>query len=162
MTLANDHGRVYFAGSLEGPVVDLLNQANEAWAETEKAEAFLIEAQRLAPQALPVYFSMYKFYFYKGQLQQAESTVRSALKTASALGGFNEEWSLQTHESASWAVHDSPAHFYLFSLKALAFIRLRRGDHESCHAILAKLKILDPQDTIGSGVIATIADSILH
>ena len=162
MILGDDQERVYFAGNLDSPVGALLDQANEFWAETEKAEAFLLEAQKLAPTALPVYFSLYKFYFYKGDLEKAEITVMGALKTASALGGFAEDWSVQAQDSASWGSHDSPAHFYLFSLKALAFIRLRRGDHETSHAILAKLRILDPQDTIGSGVIATIADSILH
>jgi len=31
-----------------------------------------MQAQRQAPDALPVYFSMYKYYFYKGNLEQAE------------------------------------------------------------------------------------------
>lgn len=162
MIPGDDDGRFYFAGSLNGPTGQLLDKAQEAWAETETAESLLLEAQKLAPDALTVYFSLYKFYFYKGKLEHAKKTVRKALKTASTLGGFDEAWADHTQGSACWASHDSPAHFYLFSLKALAFIRLRRGDPQTCHAILAKLRILDPQDTIGAGVIAAIADGILH
>lgn len=162
MNVSSDFQSIYPSGFLKAGVGDLLKQASNAWAETKKAEAFLLEAQKMAPKALPVYFSLYKFYFYKGELEQAENTVRKALDTSAELGNFDNDWAIQTRVSAPWSQHDSPAHFYLFSLKALAFIRLRRGDPETCQAILAKLTQLDPEDTIGSGVIRSIANSIHH
>ncbi len=154
--------RVYFAGTLEGPIGELLGAATQAWSETETAEAYLLEAQRQAPTALPVYFSLYKFYFYKGELESAEKTVCKALETAALLGGFAVDWRAHTVDSAPWSQHDSPAHFYLFSLKALAFIRLRRSDQTTCSAILSKLVELDPADTVGSGVIAAMAEGVSH
>lgn len=162
MSFGFEPERVYFAGQLEGPISQLLDAATQAWPETEKAEALLLEAQRLAPKALPVFFSLYKFYFYKGELEHAEHTVLEALATAALIGGFPTDWRVQSVESASWAQHDSPAHFYLFSLKALAFIRLRRGDRSTCIGILTKLMELDPADTVGSSVIATMAACITH
>ena len=49
-------------------------------------------------------------------------------------------------------------HFYLFSLKALAFIRLRRGDREGCERLLAKLGELDHNDSVGASVIRAFAE----
>ena len=89
-------------------------------------------------------------------------TVREALRTAALLGDFEADWTKHELGTAPWSSHDNPAHFYLFSLKALAFIRLRRGDTETCRTLLAKLQLLDPSDTIGSGVIASLMGSLGH
>ena len=162
MALSFEQERVYFAGTLEGPIGELLNAASLAWSETEKAEALLLEAHERAPTALPVYFSLYKFYFYKGELKRAEETICKALEIAALIGGFAVDWHANTLASAPWSQYDSPAHFYLFSLKALAFIRLRCGDQSTCSEILSKLFELDPADTVGGGVIATMAACISH
>ncbi len=52
---------------------------------------------------------------------------------------------------------DAPQHFYLFSLKALGFIRLRQQHFDESHAILEKLREIDPQDSVGGSVIAAYA-----
>jgi tetratricopeptide (TPR) repeat protein len=128
-----------------------------AYADTARAESLLERAQREAPDALPVYFSLYKFYFYKGKLDQAEKSARMALDAAARLGGFSVDWDALNADTVDWTRHDSPAHFYLFSLKALAFIRLRRGDQPGCEQILEKLRELDRADTVGASVIGSIA-----
>lgn len=121
------------------------------------AEALLLQARDAAPQCLAVYFSLYKFYFYKQRLQQAETTVLKALEIAAELGGFINDWRVLTPDSAPWEDVVHPAHFYLFSLKALAFIRLRLERSAAAHALLDKLLELDPQDQVGSSVIRTLA-----
>jgi hypothetical protein len=80
-----------------------------------------------------------------------------ALDAAARLGGFSVDWATLNADTADWTRHDSPAHFYLFSLKALAFIRLRRGDQAGCEQILEKLRELDRADTVGASVIGSIA-----
>ena len=61
---------------------------------------------------------------------------------------------------ADWSCVDAPQHFYLFSLKALAFIRLRRGKKKESLSLLAKLHELDPLDSVGSSVIRDLASAV--
>jgi tetratricopeptide (TPR) repeat protein len=155
-----DPMRAFYAGSLPAKTSGLLDQAMSSYADTEQAEALLQQAHREDPEALPVYFSLYKFYFYKGRLADAERAVRQALEAAARQGGFSADHMQLTANSVDWSRHDSPAHFYLFSLKALAFIRLRQRDQAGCEAILKKLKELDKTDTVGGSVIEAFAAGV--
>ena len=51
-----------------------------------------------------------------------------------------------------WADVQGAAHFYLFTLKALAYLRLRRGDLAEAGAVLDTLARLDPDDGVGAAV----------
>jgi len=144
-------------GALPPGVADWLAQGVAAYGNTERAEFLLCTAQALAPDCLPVYFALYKFYFYKRMLPQAEEVALSALDIAARQGAFSPDWTQLDAHSADWRRVDAPQHFYLFTLKALAFIRLRRGQSEDSHAILAKLQELDPLDTVGGSVIRDLA-----
>lgn len=148
--------RVLFGGEAPAEVASLLEQAMQSYADGPQAEALLWQAHRQAPDALPVYFSLYKYYFYKGNLEQAELSARTALLAAARLGGFDADWQQLDALASDWSDHEAPAHFYLFSLKALAFIRLRRGDAVESESILAKLEELDPADSVGASVIRSI------
>jgi len=149
--------RAFYAGTLPAKASGLLDEAMSAYADTARAETLLKQAQSEAPDALPVHFSLYKFYFYKGRLEDAERSARLALETAARQGGFPSDFRKLTAETVDWSRHDGPQHFYLFSLKALAFIRLRQGDKEGCELILEKLGELDKADTVGGSVIGSIA-----
>jgi len=127
-------------------------------ADTRLAETLLWQAHRQAPDALPVYFSMYKFYFYKRDLDNAELAAGMGLGAAARVGGFAADWRVLQPGSTDWSDYASPAHFYLFTLKALAFIRLRRGAADEASGILAKLAELDPRDSVGASVIRAIAE----
>lgn len=109
---------------------------------------------------MAVYFSLYKFLVYKRRLEDAERVVRMALAEAAAQGGFDADWRRLTREGADWSGNCTAVHFYLFSLKALAFIRLRRGDLAECLALLAKLADIDPADQVGATVIADLARAV--
>jgi tetratricopeptide (TPR) repeat protein len=150
--------RVLFGGEVPADVAALLERAMQSYADTQIAETLLWQAQGKAPDALPVYFSLYKFYFYKGDMERAEQTARKSLVVSAHQGGFHATWTRLDASSANWADHASAAHFYLFSLKALAFIRLRQGDAEESAAILLKLAELDPTDLVGASVIRSIAE----
>ncbi len=152
-----DSHRAFYAGTLPAKVGVLLDKAMSAYADTARAENLLEQAHREAPEALPVYFSLYKFYFYKGRLEDAERSARQALETAARQGGFPSDFRLLKADAADWSRHDGPEHFYLFSLKALAFIRLRQGDKPGCEEILEKLGELDKADAVGGSVIGSIA-----
>ena len=136
---------------------EMLRQAANSYADTSTAEFLLWTALKTDPECLGSYFSLYKFYFYKRMLPDAEEGALRALETAARQGGFSQDWTQLDAQSTDWRRVDAPQHFYLFTLKALAFMRLRSGRTEESHALLAKLHELDPQDSVGASVIRDIA-----
>ncbi len=65
---------------------------------------------------------------------------------------------MQPH--TDWADPDSPGRAYLYSLKALAFIRLRQDNLTGANGILENLRRLDPTDVIGADVVRALAVSL--
>ena len=150
-----------FGGEASPVITQLLQEAAAAYQQTSRAEAILWSAQAIDPACLPVYFALYKFYFYKFRLADAEKVTLMGLKTAAHQGGFPVEWSHLSPLSVNWRLTDEPQHFYLFTLKALAFIRLRLGKREESLALLDKLQELDPSDSVGSSVIRDLANELI-
>lgn len=140
------------------PRIDaMLRQAADNYGDTKTAEFLLWTALKTDPECLGSYFSLYKFYFYKRMLPDAEEVALLALETAARQGGFSQDWMQLDAQSTDWRRVDAPQHFYLFTLKALAFMRLRLGRSEESHALLAKLSELDPHDSVGASVIRDLA-----
>ena len=137
-----------------------VERAALAYHDMAAAEESLLEAIAAAPKCLGAYFSLYKFYFYKRRLSDAERVARRALELAAGQGGFDPDWTRLTRDSAAWSSVEGPQHFYLFTLKALAFMRLRSGQTGSALMILAKLFELDPDDGVGGSVIRDLAESM--
>ena len=146
-----------FGGEAKPVIIRLLQEAAAVYQQTNRAEKILWSAQAIDPSCLPVYFALYKFYFYKFRLADAEKAALAGLKSAAQQGGFAAEWSCLSVTTAKWSSPEGAQHFYLFTLKALAFIRLRLGKREESLAILDKLEELDPQDSVGSSVIRDLA-----
>lgn len=144
-----------FGGAAPLEIDRRLRAATVAYTDTPRAEGLLNEALALDPECLAVYFALYKFYFYKSRLADAERAARRALEAAARQAGFPPDWPALAPDSVDWS--DDTAHFYLFSLKALAFIRLRHGHADEARAILAKLAELDPRDSVGASVIGSLA-----
>ena len=143
-----------FGGNTPAVINDQLElAASHYYDDAVLAELILLQARDAAPQCLSVYFSLYKFYFYKQKLAQAEQTVLDSLQVAAELGEFTNDLETLTPTAAPWADVTHPAHFYLFSLKALAFIRLRLKRADESKQLLDKLAELDPQDQVGGSVI---------
>ena len=146
-----------FGGEASPVITRLLQDAAAAYQQTGRAETILWSAQAIDPACLPVYFALYKFYFYKFRLEDAEKAALMGLDTAARLAGFSADWAQLTPHCVSWDVTDGPQHFYLFTLKALAFIRLRLGRQADSLILLDKLQELDPDDAVGGSVIRDLA-----
>lgn len=135
-----------------------LQQATAAGASRnpDLCETLLWEAHRRGPRVLPVFLALYRFYFYRQQMDQAERVATIALTAAAGQGGFDADWRNLTRDSADWDAQGAP-HFYLFTLKAPAFINLRANRMEQVLALLEKLQELDPHDRVGYAVVAALA-----
>lgn len=151
--------RVIFGKGIPDPVNALLQEAAGNTNNFARAEQLLLQAQRQAPDQLPVYTALYKLYFYNGHTDQAEDIVFQTLTKAALQGGFSYDWT-KLQPQAEWANPDSPGRAYLYSLKALAFIRLRQDNPKSAQGILDTLRRLDPDDVIGADVVRALANSM--
>lgn len=156
--LFSDEG-VLFGHDIDPEVNVYLQQAVHAHGEADilKAEELLWCAQRLKPEQLEVYIALYKFYFYKNRLAEAERVARLGLEMSAQVGGFSANWMQLNRDSAEWDRPRSAERVYLYTLKALAFICLRSMKFADSQQVLEKLQELDPLDQVGGSVIREVA-----
>lgn len=160
--LASLEERVLFSPNLPADVNALLQAAVAAsHSDKERAEQLFKQAQFLDAGCLQTYFALYKFYFYQGRLQEAETEVLAGLKAASLQGGFPADYQVLGRDAGRWDMYASEVSlFYLYTLKALAFIKLRRRHEDEAHLVLSLLRQLDPEDRSGGSVIMQLAQAL--
>lgn len=151
-------GRMAF-GDVPEHIDERLQAAVKAREVPERCEELLWEAHRLGPRVLPVYYALYKFYFNRKRFADAERVAQIGLEAAAREGGFSADWRSLTAGSTEWT-KEGPQRFFLFTLKALAFINLRRDRLADARAILDTLAAIDPLDQVGYGVIAALAKGV--
>lgn len=117
------------------------------------ADALFREALAVAPDALPAYLCLYKIHAYRGSLDEALAMARAGLGEAARQAGLDADWHCWPRRE-SW---EGPARFALYTLKACAFIHLRRQEPEAAAECLAVLAQIDPRDCVGASVVAAIA-----
>lgn len=152
--------RVLFAREIRPEVNRLLQSAVACAEDFERARGYLYEARALDPDQLEVYVALYKFCFYRGHFNEAEQIALDALERAACNAGFIGDWNQLDESTTDWSSPDVPVRLYLYSLKALGFIRLRKGDHHGAREVLETLARLDPEDQVGGSVIKTLAESV--
>jgi len=152
--------RVVFGRDIPAEINACLQQAVACADDFERARALFYRARDMAPDQLEVYIALYKFCFYRGHFAEAEQVALDALAQSAARGHFSADWQLLDAATTDWSIAEGAARVYLYSLKALAFIRLRIGDHPSSREILCKLEQLDPHDLVGGSVISTLAEAL--
>jgi hypothetical protein len=151
---------VIFGFNLSQEVNGYLQKAAASVSSTKETLKALTRAIKAAPNQLESMMAMYKFLFYRGDLEHAEEVVFQTLVKASLQGRFSNNWKELTPESTDWTVIDGPARVYLYSLKALAFIRLRQNMPRDAKKILNVLERLDPEDQVGADVIRDLLDGV--
>ena len=150
--------RAFFSDRAPAELRHVLNHALCA-TDAEAQEALLLEARRRWPQEPDVHISLYKFYFVNVRYAAAEAAVWQALRIGAQLAGFDRNYRRLTRASADWSQRRGAIRLYLFSLKALGVIRLRRQRVSDARRVLEKLLELDPADEIGGGSFLQIARS---
>ncbi len=156
VNLRNQDG-VSFGFDLAPDLNALLQQAARSYDNPPQAEALLKKAYELDNQQLAVYFALYKFYAYQNRMNEAETIVYGGLTLAARQGNFSEHWQTLNYQSTDWSNPSGAKRFYLYSLKALAFIYLRQDKRDNAVQVLAKLQELDPKDEVGGSVVANLA-----
>lgn len=151
---------VHFGFNVDPEADAQLQRAASLISSKEATSEALRQAELIAPEQIEVLIARYKFHFYQGETETAEKLVLKALKLAAEQGGFDQDWNQLQPHSTDW--NDPRAHgrFYLYSLKALAFIRLRQDALDEAQSILNTLARLDPSDQVGADVIRDLLDAI--
>jgi tetratricopeptide (TPR) repeat protein len=141
------------------PAVDMLLQQGVAAYRRDPARAddFFRQALQMAPSALPVYYCLYKTHTYQGSLDEALAAAQAGLAEAACQAGWPEDWRAWP---AFARIPDGAGRFALYTLKALAFIHLRRNEPRLAREKLDKLKRLDPAGLVGWLVIEDIVNGI--
>jgi hypothetical protein len=120
------------------------------------AELLFGIARSQAPCSLPLYRALVKFYNRECQFDAAYDIAALGMREAARLGRLPPDWRDWTPDEMS----GQAASFALLTLKAMAFLELRRGNTPASVDILEQLKQLDPSDGIGSSVVAALAAGI--
>ena len=118
----------------------------------ERIVAVLWSITLTAPQSLAAYYLLYKFHAGRRELDEAQHAAYLGLKAAARAAALDEDWQAVQPGDANFTT-PGPARFWLFTLKALAFISLRRGEREVAVALIAQMRRLDPVDQLGFGVV---------
>ena len=124
--------------------------------DPDGAELLFGIALGLAPASLPLYRALIKFYNRECRFDAACDMAALGLAEAARLGNLPPDW-------RDWRLdmlNGKPASFALLTLKALAFLELRRGNTAASLEILAQLERLDPGDGTGSSVVAALAAAV--
>lgn len=145
-------------GALPDHVNALLQQGVRAYRhDAAEADRLFRKALAAAPSVLPVYFCLYKIHTYQGRLDEAQSVAEAGLAEAAAQAGWDGEW---RHWETGSAFTEGPGRFALYTLKALAFIHLRKDAVTEAREMLSRLKLLDPTGSTGWPVVEALADGL--
>lgn len=146
-------------GGLPDDVERHLRAAANAYHLDDVARAHLVEAQRLAPTHPAVLIGLYRFFFYKGRLEEALAIARACLLRAAIDNSLPFEWRRTRPEDGDFSNFDAPTpRFFMFTLKGYAYLNMRLGDYEEGRAAIDKLLELDPDDKVGARVLRDVLD----
>ena len=121
--------------------------------DRDAADAAFREALAVDPTQLATWFCLYKIHTYSGNLDAALAAAEGGLREAARAANLSPDWHLWRPDEMNL---DGPARFALYTLKALAFIRMRRDERDAARALLDELARLDPGDAVGASVVAAI------
>ncbi len=154
--------RVMFSPNIPTEVNHLLQAAVAASSvDQNRAEKLFLQAQALDSGCLQTYFALYKFYFFQKRLIDAERIVIAGLEESARQGGFPSDYRRLAQNRQKWDLYANEITlFYLYTLKALAFIKLRLGFTIDAQLVLSHLQQLDPKDLSGASVIIDLAAGI--
>jgi len=149
--------RACLGGHLSEPVEQHLRLAGLNYQNDAVAESHLFQAQALSPGHAAVLIALYRFYFYKGRLNDALEVAERCLLKAARDNRLSEDWRKVRGGDAEFSSYDAILpRFYLFTLKACGYLQMRLGRLEQSHEVLAKMLELDPSDKLNATVLLQV------
>jgi len=146
-----------FGGGLSGEAERALAQAGLSYADAPVAEAFLREAEAAAPDHFAVLIGWYRYYFYKGRLEEALVIGKRCLIKVAREKNFATDWrEVRADDAAFGSYDDVMARFFMFCLKGYAYLHMRLGDLAEGRAAAEKLLTLDPTDRINARLLLDV------
>jgi tetratricopeptide (TPR) repeat protein len=128
-----------------------VEEASTLWGEPERAEALLVQAMADAPDSLEVLVALYRFYFYRNELEKAVALAERCIAHGAWEIGIDPDWRKEVAGNVDFGDFSLPRHrFYLFALNAYGYLLARLGRKEEAEAALSAVMRLDPHDRIGS------------
>ncbi|RZF23885.1 hypothetical protein EVC45_41745 [Paraburkholderia sp. UYCP14C] len=142
-----------FGGEVPAGVLQLIERTRRG--SDDDVAAVLWTAILSYPRCLPPYYLLYKFHANRGELGEAQKVATRALAVAAWGASISTDWCAVQPGDADFSI-PGPPRFWLFTLKALAFISVRRGERALALKLIAKLRWLDPIDCIGFEVVEAL------
>jgi tetratricopeptide (TPR) repeat protein len=137
----------------------LLCASAEVYDRDEEAESLLRDARRIAPTHPAVLIGLYRFYFYKGRLEEALEIGRACLLRAAIENSLPLDWRATQPADAPFSDYEELwPRFFMFVLKGYAYLNMRLGMLDEGREAAEKLIELDPSDKIGAGVLLAVLD----
>jgi len=125
------------------------------------AERHLDQALALAPEHLAVHVGIYRYLFYKGRLQESLNQLGVCFHKLEEQSGLPANWRDIEQPDADFGSWDALwPRFYLFALKAYAYLSLRLGRLEEGREAVLKSLELDPTDKVGCKVLLDVLNRI--
>ncbi|HYD32141.1 MAG TPA: hypothetical protein VEB64_14970 [Azospirillaceae bacterium] len=154
--------RRYYGGDLPVEAERCLHLAASTYADTATASAYLDRAAALAPGHVAVDLGLYRFHLYKANTAEALHRGLRLLDHAARGIGLNsfDAWRLASRGLADFDSLDHAPRFFLFSLKAAGYLKLRLGCLDEGRAMLAKVRELDPANRFEAQFLLDMADRI--
>lgn len=144
-------------GMLPEAVSNSLQQAALMYQRGEDAEPVLLDVYREASHHPAVHIALYRFYFYRHRIMEALQVAESCLLKVAADLHLPADWRDVRPDQASFGTFDDVVpRFYLYTLKACAYLNMRLGNLELGGAMLQQLRRLDPKDRLGGSVLQDV------
>jgi hypothetical protein len=102
----------------------------------------------------------YRYYFYKGRLLEALAVAEDCLLAVAKELNLPVHWHMVEPYHANFSGNEPAHRFYLFCLKAYAYLLLRLGRMDEGRVVVDKLLQLDPANKIGGQVLLDVLEGI--
>lgn len=137
-----------------------LRLASLSYANDAKAEMHLALARAVAPDNPVVRVGEYRYYFYKGRLSEALGVAEACLLQVALELGLPSQWLAVEPSHADFGGDEPALRFYLFCLKAYAYLLLRLNRIAEGALAAEKLLELDPGNKIGGQVLLDVLERV--
>lgn len=124
----------------------------------DRVEHLLCAAQQQAPHELSLSEALYKLYAYSNQFAKAQVFINWVLNQSSRACNLPADPLAASNQHSQQGPLNRAARYYLYALKANAFVALRQGELTRAQALVAQLQILDPLDQVGGSVVVALVE----